>query len=347
MGHPTPRPRGWQDRGSQVRVTCSCAWRERLRRKAPMKAPAPTSTGSATSRSPVSLGESRYSDTKQPTVWVPLRRPWGRGRSGWGSRGMGDHQDCPEDRWAHLGDGQLEGRLEVLDVGRQPCHQLSRARGIEESHLLPAKEQWVVVPVPHLSRPPSLRGLPQQGAEERLAHVAGHLLTDAGQQRDVPEGQQALQDGLSGGRGAPRDPPAALSGVSTHLQAVDSEQAQGRAPHLAQVGGNVAAGTSGHHVHQLAQQHRDVHIEQGCAQRQLRGWTGTAVSQHQDSTTQGVVPLHQDSRWPGTARGQGVPHQGPGTAAATPWHGDRVCHTPAQGPWPSRCGTGTVCHSTA
>lgn len=65
-----------------MRVTCSCAWRERLRRKAPMKAPAPTSAGSATSRSAVSLGESRYSDTKQPAVWVPLRRPWGGERSG-------------------------------------------------------------------------------------------------------------------------------------------------------------------------------------------------------------------------------------------------------------------------
>lgn len=47
-----------------------------------MKAPAPTSAGSATSRSAVSLGESRYSDTKQPAVWVPLRRPWGGERSG-------------------------------------------------------------------------------------------------------------------------------------------------------------------------------------------------------------------------------------------------------------------------
>lgn len=132
-----------------MRVTCSCAWRERLRRKAPMKAPALTSTGSATSRSPVSLGESRYSDTKQPTVWVPLRRPWGRGHSGWG-----DHWACPGDGRAHLGDGRLTWEMASLKedlnswmsaVSRDTSCPV-RVASKKATSCLPG-ERWVGVPV--------------------------------------------------------------------------------------------------------------------------------------------------------------------------------------------------------
>lgn len=70
--------------------------------------------------------------------------------------------------------------------------------------------------------------------------------------------------------GSPRNP-LAPQGASTHLQAVDGKQAQGWLLYLPQVATDLAAGTAGNNVHQLAQQHWDADIEQGSTQCQLRG----------------------------------------------------------------------------
>lgn len=175
--------------------------------------------------------------------------------------------------------------------------------------------------------------------------------------------------GLGGTPGTPHPP---FRGVGTHLQAVDGEEAQGRAPHLAQVRGDMAAGASGHHVHQLPQQHRDAHVEQGRAQRQLWGQTGTGVSRHRDSRTSGgcraiapghqlawhstgtvgVMPWHQDSDYLMPALGQWMSHHGAGTARVTPRHqhsgipGGR-CHTIAPGQWLPHRDMGTGGHAPA
>lgn len=59
----------------------------------------------------------------------------GHGRApGWGPGGR------PVPR-PHLGDDELEGGLELLDVGRQPVHQLPRPVGVIERHVLPAGQQ--------------------------------------------------------------------------------------------------------------------------------------------------------------------------------------------------------------
>lgn len=123
-----------------------------------------------------------------------------------------------------LGDDEFEGRFKFLHVGCQSAHQLPCLFSIKESDVLSgggtrrqqmgerATSPQNEAPSPDTGqdpwgpRPPRARPLqlavPEQVAEEGPSHVHGHALANAGQQHQVPEGQQALGE-RRGSQGRP------------------------------------------------------------------------------------------------------------------------------------------------
>lgn len=104
-------------------------------------------------------------------------------------------------------------------------------------------------------------GVLEQVAEEGLPHVHGHTLTDAGQEHQVPKGQQSLGERprKSGGPGQPLCLPSGPP-LLPYLEAIEDEQVGTEVPGLMQEAAHVVPCVLGHDLHQLAQEQGDLHV---------------------------------------------------------------------------------------
>lgn len=96
--------------------------------------------------------------------------------------------------------------------------------------------------------------IPEQVAEEGPPHVQSHALANAGQEHQVPKGQQSLGE-KQGHSGAPRRLfrlPGPL--LLPYLEAVEEEQVGAETPGLFQEVAHVVPRVLGHNLHQLAQE---------------------------------------------------------------------------------------------
>lgn len=177
-----------------------------------------------------------------------------------------------------LGDDKFEGRFKLLHISGQSAHQLPCLFSIKEGNVLSGRGDqgnsggkkditsgegstsrhspgplWGPLITPTRSRTLQL-AIPEQVAEKGPPHVQSHAFSDAGQEHQIPKGQQTLGE-RQGHSGEPRHfsvcpgPP-----LLPYLEAIEDEQVGAEIPGLFQEVAHVVPCVLGHNLHQLAQE---------------------------------------------------------------------------------------------